>query len=271
MAWSYIPRVSDQPRYKDGQRPGPTEDEILLGKAAEPARTDEFRKSDPWRVLRIMGEFVEGFERLGDIQDAVTFLGSARTPPDHPHYLAATETARLLAKAGFPIVTGGGPGIMEAANKGAVEGGGLSVGVNIELPFEQGTNPWVQRSVFFRFFFVRKMMLAKFSRALVAFPGGYGTLDELFEYLTLMQTGRMSVHPTVLFGSAYWAPLIRWLQGTVAPEGKVAPEDLDLFTVTDDPAEVSRIIIESVHSSHRSDRRRARRPRRTGPPGTARR
>lgn len=252
-------------------RPGPTEDEILLGTAAEPERTDEFRKSDPWRVLRIMGEFVDGFERLGDIKDAVTFLGSARTPADHPHYLAATETARLLAKAGFPIVTGGGPGIMEAANKGAVEGGGLSVGVNIELPFEQGTNPWVQRSVFFRFFFVRKMMLAKFSRAVVAFPGGYGTMDELFEFLTLMQTGRMSPHPTVLFGSKYWAPLIDWLKGTVAREGKVTAEDLDLFIVTDDPAEVARVIIDSVHPSAEPERRRARRPRRGAtPPGAAR-
>lgn len=257
--------MTDTPRYRDLPRSGPTEDEILLGKAAEPAeRTDAYRKSDPWRVLRIMGEFVEGFERLGDIQDAVTFLGSARTPPDHPHYLAATETARRLAEAGFPIVTGGGPGIMEAANRGAVEGGGLSVGVNIELPHEQGTNPWVQRSVFFRFFFVRKMMLAKFSRALVAFPGGYGTLDELFEYLTLMQTGRMSVHPTVLFGSQYWAPLIDWLKNTVGPEGKIGPEDLSLFTVTDDPAEAARIIVDSVAPSaaHRLDRRRARAQRR---------
>jgi uncharacterized protein (TIGR00730 family) len=252
-------------------RPGPTEDEILLGKAAEPERTDEFRKSDPWRVLRIMGEFVDGFERLGDIKDAVTFLGSARTPADHPHYLAATETARLLVKAGFPIVTGGGPGIMEAANKGAVEGGGLSVGVNIELPFEQGTNPWVQRSVFFRFFFVRKMMLAKFSTALVAFPGGYGTMDELFEYLTLMQTGRMSAHPTVRFGSSYWAPLIDWPKETVARAGTVTAEDLDLFIVTDDPAEVARVIIESVHPSAEHERRRARRPRRGAtPPGAAR-
>ncbi|MGH7559622.1 MAG: TIGR00730 family Rossman fold protein [Gemmatimonadales bacterium] len=245
-------------RYRDPGRAGPTEDEILLGKAAEPSRTDEFRKSDPWRVLRIMGEFVEGFERLGDIQDAVTFLGSARTPPDHPHYLAATETAKLLAEAGFPIVTGGGPGIMEAANRGAVEGGGLSVGVNIELPHEQGTNPWVQRSVFFRFFFVRKMMLAKFSRALVAFPGGYGTMDELFEYLTLMQTGRMSVHPTVLFGSEYWGPMIHWLQRTVAGEGKISARDLQLFSVTDEPAEVARIIIESAaRGGRKPERRRA--------------
>ncbi len=218
---------------------GPTEDEILLGSQ----RIEDVRKSDPWRVLRIMGEFVEGFERLGDITDAVTFIGSARTPPTDPLYPKAIETARRLAEAGFPIITGGGPGMMEAANQGAVEGGGLSVGVNIELPHEQGTNPWVRRGVFFRFFFVRKMMLARYSRAVVAFPGGYGTLDELFEYLTLMQTGKMSIHPVVLFGSAYWGPLVAWLTGTMAAEGKISPADLSLFRVTDDPAEAAEIII----------------------------
>jgi len=215
---------------------------VLLG-TAPPERVDDFRKGDPWRVFRIMGEFVEGFERLGDVTDAVTFLGSARTPPGDPLYTKATETARLLAEAGFPIITGGGPGIMEAANRGAVEGGGLSIGVNIELPHEQGTNPWVRRSVFFRFFFVRKMMLARYSHAMIAFPGGYGTLDELFEYLTLMQTGKMSIHPVVLFGSAYWAPLVDWLIRTVAPEGKINPSDLELFKVTDDPVEAARIIV----------------------------
>lgn len=229
---------------------GPTEDEILLGSQ----RVADIRKSDPWRVLRIMGEFVEGFERMGDIADAVTFIGSARTPPHEPHYALATETARRLAEAGFPIITGGGPGIMEAANKGAVEGNGLSVGVNIELPHEQGTNPWVRRSIFFRFFFVRKMMLARYSRAVVAFPGGYGTMDELFEYLTLMQTGKMSVHPVVLFGSAYWAPLVGWLRDTMAAEGKIAAADLDLFRVTDSPAEAAQLIIaarENPKSWHR--------------------
>ena len=223
---------------------GPTEDEILLGKAPASERIEDFRKSDPWRVLRIMGEFVEGFERLGDITNGVTVIGSARTPPDDPLYLKATETARLLAQAGFPIITGGGPGIMEAANRGAVEGGGLSVGVNIELPHEQGTNEWVRRSVFFRFFFVRKMMLARYSRAVIAFPGGFGTLDELFEYLTLMQTGKMSIHPTVLFGSKYWGPMVAWIRDTMAAEGKISPADLDLFRVTDDPAEAAAIIID---------------------------
>jgi uncharacterized protein (TIGR00730 family) len=233
--------VSDRPLIHSDPPAGPTEDEVLLG-TAPPERVDDFRRGDPWRVFRIMGEFVEGFERLGDVTDAVTFLGSARTLPTDPLYLKATETARLLAEAGFPIITGGGPGIMEAANRGAVEGGGLSIGVNIELPHEQGTNPWVRRGVFFRFFFVRKMMLARYSSAMIAFPGGYGTLDELFEYLTLMQTGKMSVRPTVLFGSAYWAPIVEWLERTVTAEGKIDARDLALFQVTDDPGEAANII-----------------------------
>jgi hypothetical protein len=208
-------------------------------------RPDAFHKSDPWRVLRVMGEFVEGFERLGDVQNGVTFLGSARTGPDDPYYLAAAAMARLLAEAGFPIITGGGPGIMEAANKGAVEGGGLSIGCNIELPHEQDTNAYVRRKVFFRFFFVRKMMLARFSRALVAFPGGYGTFDELFEFLTLIQTGKMSHRPIVLFGTPFWTPMIGWLRETVAREGKIDPGDLDLFHVADDPAAAARLIIDA--------------------------
>jgi hypothetical protein len=161
-------------------------------------------RGDPWRVLRIMGEFVEGFEKLADVSNAVTFFGSARTPPDHPMCAAARTTARLLAEAGYPIITGGGPGIMEAANRGAVEGNGLSIGVNIELPHETGVNPWVRRGMFFRFFFVRKTMLAKYSSAFVVFPGGTGTLDELFEALTLIQTGKIPARPVVLFGRDYW-------------------------------------------------------------------
>jgi hypothetical protein len=248
--------MTDRPLIHSAPPAGPTEDEVLLGKAPSSDRVEDIRKSDPWRVLRIMGEFVEGFERLGDIVDAVTFIGSARTAVTDPHYVQATETARLLAQAGFPIITGGGPGIMEAANRGAVEGGGLSVGVNIELPHEQGTNPWVRRSVFFRFFFVRKMMLARYSRAVVAFPGGYGTLDELFEYLTLMQTGRMSIHPVVLFGSAYWGPLVAWLADTMAAEAKIAAKDLTLFRVTDDPAEAAAIIIAARSAGKTRHRRR---------------
>ena len=218
---------------------GPTADETLFGK---PPLPDGKIQGDPWRVLRIMGEFVEGFEKLSDVQNAVTFFGSARTEPSHPQYAAATETARLLAEAGYPIITGGGPGIMEAANKGALEGNGLSIGVNIELPFEQGTNQYVRRGMFFRFFFVRKTMLAKYSTAFVAFPGGLGTLDEIFEALTLIQTGKMSRKPVVLFGRAYWQGLVDWLQEPVLREGKISEGDLSLYHVTDDPAEVARII-----------------------------
>lgn len=238
--------MTDSPYRQLDDKKLPTEDEQLLESPPPQTAAQLFLKSDSWRVLRIMGEFVEGFERLGDIADAVTFIGSARTPEDDPLYAQATLTARLLAEAGFPVITGGGPGIMEAANRGAVEGGGLSVGVNIELPHEQGTNRWVRRSVFFRFFFVRKMMLARYSRAVVAFPGGYGTMDELFEYLTLMQTGRMSIHPVILFGSSYWAPLVNWLRDTVAEQGKVTPADLGLLKVTDDPNEAAQIIIAAL-------------------------
>jgi uncharacterized protein (TIGR00730 family) len=192
-----------------------------------------------------MGEFVEGFEKLGDIQDAVAFFGSARTRAGDPQYLVAVETARLLAQAGFPIITGGGPGIMEAANKGAVEGGGVSIGCNIELPHEQGTNQYVRRSMYFRFFFVRKMMFVKYSMAFVVFPGGFGTLDELFEALTLIQTGKVSDFPVVLVVQDYWQGLVDWLRDTMVRERKVDPTDLKLFHVTDKPAEVLRIIEEA--------------------------
>lgn len=228
-------------RHSDRQK-GPTADELLLESAVLPERPDALRKTDPWRVLRIMAEFVEGFEKLGDVQDAVAIFGSARVLPGDPHYEAAVTTARLLATAGFPIITGGGPGIMEAGNRGAVEGDGLSIGCNIELPHEQGTNAYVRRSMYFRFFFVRKMMLAKYSMAFVVFPGGYGTLDELFEALTLIQTGKMSSFPVVLVGKQYWSGLVEWLRATMAADGKISPEDLDLFHVTDDPEEVLRII-----------------------------
>lgn len=228
-------------RHSDRQR-GPTEDELLLESAGPLERPDALRKTDPWRVLRIMAEFVEGFEKLGDVQDAVAIFGSARTPTTDPSYIQAVATARLLAEAGLPIITGGGPGIMEAANKGAVEGNGLSIGCNIELPHEQGTNSFVRRSLFFRFFFVRKTMFAKYSMAFVVFPGGYGTLDELFEALTLIQTGKVGVFPVVLVGKKYWQGLIDWLRQTMLAEGNIGSGDLDLFHVTDDPHEVLKII-----------------------------
>jgi uncharacterized protein (TIGR00730 family) len=248
-AADYIPadhsraaQVSDDRILHSAGPGGPTADEQLLARERL-ARPDAFHKSDPWRVLRIMGEFVEGFERLGDVTDAVTIIGSARTAPDDPFYGAAVRTARLLAEAGFPVITGGGPGIMEAGNRGALEGGGLSIGANIELPHEQDTNRYVRRKMFFRFFFVRKTMLAKYSRAIIAFPGGYGTLDELFEFLTLVQTGRKRSIPIILYGTAYWNPLVRWLGDTVLRSGKIDPADLDLFHLADAPEAAARIII----------------------------
>ena len=240
---------ADRSLRHSGKSTGPTADEQLL-ESVPPLeeRPDALRKTDPWRVFRIMGEFVEGFEKLADVSDAVAIFGSARTASDDPYYLAAVETAKLLAEAGFPIITGGGPGIMEAGNKGAVEGEGLSIGCNIELPFEQGTNPYVRRSMYFRFFFVRKMMFAKYSMAFLVFPGGFGTMDELFEALTLIQTGKVKHFPVVLFGKAYWKGLIDWLEQTVALEGKIDVRDLQLFQVTDDPREAADIIIRARES-----------------------
>ncbi len=223
----------------------PTEDEQLL-ESPPPQRPEElFLRSDSWRVLRIMGEFVWGFDNLADVSDGVTIFGSARTQPTDPHYQQAVETARRLARAGIPVLTGGGPGIMEAANRGAKEGGGLSIGCNIELPFEQGSNAYLSRSLNFKFFFVRKTMFVKYATAFIVFPGGYGTLDELFEALTLIQTGKVKHFPVILFGSAYWGGLIDWLTHTVAEERKINATDLLLFSVTDDPAEAARLVIEA--------------------------
>jgi len=210
-----------------------------------PTGRRSFVHTDPWRVLRIMGEFVEGFDTLSDVRLAVTIFGSARTKPDDVYYDKAVETTRLLAKQGFPIITGGGPGIMEAANRGAQEGNGLSIGCNIELPFEQGTNPYVERSINFRYFFVRKTMFVKYSTAFIVFPGGFGTMDELFEALTLIQTGKVKNFPLVLFGREYWRGLCEWLAERVAGEGKIDAKDLNLFHVTDDPAEAVALVVEA--------------------------
>ena len=223
----------------------PTEDEQLL-ESPPPQRPEQlFLKSDSRRVLRIMGEFVWGFDNLADVVDGVTIFGSARTPPGDPYYEKAVETGRLLAEAGIPVITGGGPGIMEAANKGAAQAGGLSIGCNIELPFEQGSNAYLSRSLNFKFFFVRKTMFVKYATAFIVFPGGYGTLDELFEALTLIQTGKVKHFPVILFGTAYWSGLVEWLAKTVAEQGKINRTDLLLFQVTDDPAEAARIVIEA--------------------------
>ena len=219
-----------------------TEDEKLLQPGAS---RDDFRQTDTWRVMRIMGEFIEGFDNLATIDKGVTIFGSARTHPDDPQCQAAQEVARLLAEAGFAIMTGAGPGIMEAANKGAKLAGGRSVGCNIELPFEQGANPYVDTLVNFRYFFVRKTMFIKYSNAFIIFPGGFGTLDEAFEALTLIQTGKIYQFPVVLFGRHYWAGLIRWLQSRVLSEGKISPGDLDLMLLTDDPKEAAHAVIEA--------------------------
>ena len=229
----------------------PTDDEQLL-ESPPPQRAEPlFLKSDSWRVLRIMGEFVWGFDNLADVSDGVTIFGSARTQPGDPHYEKAVETARLLAQAGIPVITGGGPGIMEAANRGATEGGGLSIGCNIELPFEQGSNPYLTRSLNFKFFFVRKTMFVKYAVGFIVFPGGYGTLDELFEALTLIQTGKVKHFPVILFGKAYWSGLVDWLTRTVAEERKINPTDLFLFRVTDDPAEAAALVAEARRTKPR--------------------
>ncbi|MCD0485674.1 TIGR00730 family Rossman fold protein [Streptacidiphilus sp. ASG 303] len=198
--------------------------------------------TDPWRVLRITSEFVEGFGALAELPSAVSVFGSARTPRDSEEYRTGVEVGRALARAGYTVITGGGPGAMEAANRGASEAGGVSVGLGIELPFEQGLNEYVDLGLNFRYFFVRKTMFVKYSQAFVVLPGGFGTLDELFEALTLVQTRKVTRFPVVLFGTAYWGGLVEWLRGTLVAEGKASPADLDLFHVTDDVAEVMKVI-----------------------------
>ena len=227
-------------RSSSSPRTAITEDERLLSQVPRERRA--FTKTDSWRVLRIMGEFVEGFDTLSDVYSAVTVFGSARTQTDDPYYEKAVETARLLAQEGFPVITGGGPGIMEAANRGCQEGNGLSIGCNIELPFEQGLNSYVERAINFRYFFVRKTMFVKYSTGFIVFPGGYGTMDELFEALTLIQTGKVKHFPVILFGGAYWQGLAEWLRDRVAGEGKIATTDLQLFTITDSPREAVAIV-----------------------------
>ena len=226
-----------------------TEDAKLL-QQPETGQVD-FTQTDPWRVLRIMGEFIEGFDVLSNVKKGVSFFGSARTGPDDPMYQAAQETARLLAQAGYDIITGAGPGVMEAANKGAKIGGGRSIGCNIELPFEQGTNPYVDTVVNFRYFFVRKTMFVKYSNAYIIFPGGFGTLDELFEALTLIQTGKINQFPVVLFGRHYWAGLVRWLSARALGERKISPGDMDLLLLTDDPQEATDAVIAAFESHDR--------------------
>jgi uncharacterized protein (TIGR00730 family) len=228
----------------DEHLPGTTQDEQLL----ESPGPDEFTHTDTWRVFRIMGEFVEGFDELATLTRGISIFGSARTSRDDPYYKAAQETAALLARAGFAVITGGGPGIMEAANKGAFEAGGLSIGCNIELPFEQNSNPYLSKGLKFKYFFVRKMMFVKYSLGFIIFPGGFGTLDELFEALTLIQTQKIRNFPVVLFGSDYWSGLLSWIRDFALKERKVTEADLKLLHVTDSPAEVVEVIVSSQSS-----------------------
>jgi len=228
-----------------------TEDELLLERPKLPhpiprmPEHAEFTRGDPWRVLRIMGEYVHGFDALAEIGTAIAIFGSARTTEEDPMYQTARELAGRLAKAGFAIITGGGPGIMEAANRGAREVGGLSVGCNIELPHEQATNAYVDVSINFRYFFCRKTMFMKYAEGFALFPGGFGTLDELFEALTLIQTGKIQHFPVVLFGSDYWGGMIDWMRRRLVEEGKIDPADLDVMTVTDSPQAACELILES--------------------------
>lgn len=234
----------DETNETEEHPPGATQDEQLL----ESPGPDEFTHTDTWRVFRIMGEFVEGFDELATLTRGISIFGSARTRKDDPYYEAAQETAALLARAGFAVITGGGPGIMEAANRGAFEAGGLSVGCNIELPFEQGSNPYLTKGLKFKYFFVRKMMFVKYSLGFIIFPGGFGTLDELFEALTLIQTKKIRNFPVVLFGSDYWAGMLAWIRDLAMKEGKVSEQDLKLLHLTDSPEEVVKIIVESQSS-----------------------
>ena len=263
-------------RYRQGRNNGQvTEDERLLHRPTQPlvsptepataemvkeeehalerAMHFDFTITDPWRVQRIMSEFVEGFDALSHIPPSVAIFGSARVKPDDPAYTAAVETARLLAKSGFGIITGGGPGIMEAANKGALEGENTSIGCNIELPFEQRPNSYLDISLDFRYFFVRKTMFVKYAEAFIIFPGGFGTMDELFEALTLIQTKKVSHFPVILYDSHYWAGLINWIRDTMLTTGKVGPEDAGLLRLSDDPQEICRLVIEAYQESYRQE------------------
>jgi uncharacterized protein (TIGR00730 family) len=229
--------MSDRPvhrrgpvRLKGGQMPDSTTDQRLLDSHGDA----DWVHTDPWRVLRIQAEFVEGFGALAELGPAVSVFGSARTKPDDPMYAAASEIAAKLCAAGYAVITGGGPGAMEAANRGASECGGVSVGLGIELPHEQGMNDWVDLGVNFRYFFVRKTMFVKYAQGFIVLPGGFGTMDELFEALTLAQTGKVTSFPIVLFGTAYWGGLVDWLRDTMLADGKVGAADIDMLHVTDD-------------------------------------
>jgi uncharacterized protein (TIGR00730 family) len=232
---------------------------VLRGKQVRPGTMDQhlldergsadWVHTDPWRVMRIQSEFIEGFGLLAELPRAVAVFGSARTPADHPEYALGREIGAALARAGYAVITGGGPGAMEAANRGASEAGGTSVGLGIELPFEQRLNDWVNIGFNFRYFFARKTMFVKYAQAFVILPGGFGTLDETFEALTLVQTQKVTRFPVVLVGTAYWQGLLDWLRSCPLAEGKINAVDLDLLCVTDDVDE----LIAHIHTSAKRD------------------
>ena len=255
------PPLQPNPSLNRAARSGrPTEDEQLFRSPAHPVphltpATSDFTATDPWRVLRIQSEIVHGFDSLASVGPAVSVFGSARTDENDPFYLQAVEVGRLLVQREFAVITGGGPGIMEAANRGAHEAGGRSIGCNIELPHEQGTNAYVDLSINFRYFFVRKTMFMKYSEGFIIFPGGFGTMDELFEALTLIQTGKVRNFPVVLFGTAYWRGLVAWLRETMLTDNKISPGDVDLMFLTDDPAEAVEVITAYYQRGQAEDRR----------------
>jgi hypothetical protein len=234
-------------------KPAQTEDEQFLERRPRQEGRPDFVDSDPWRALRILSEFVEGFDALASVGPAVTIFGSARTKHGAPEYELARQIARRLAERGFAIITGGGPGIMEAANRGCREGGGLSIGCNIELPHEQGLNEYVDLGVEFKYFFARKTMFVKYADAFVILPGGFGTLDELFEALTLIQTGKIRDFPVVLVGTSYWQGMIDWMRTTQVSAGAITEADLGLFRLTDDADEVVELILTYVAAAHPED------------------
>ncbi|MBE1534307.1 LOG family protein [Actinomadura algeriensis] len=246
------------------RRQGPA---MLRGRAVPPTTTDQrlldargpadWVHADPWRVLRIQAEFVEGFGLLAELPKAVSVFGSARTKPGTPEYELAVDIGARLHDAGYAVITGGGPGIMEAANKGCDENGGLSVGLGIELPFEQKLNDHIDIGLEFRYFFVRKTMFVKYSQAFVVLPGGFGTLDELFEAITLVQTKKITRFPIVLVGTEFWGGLLDWVRATMLPSAKISPEDMDLIHLTDDPDEVVKVVIDAHIEQERLMQERA--------------
>jgi uncharacterized protein (TIGR00730 family) len=257
-----MPRKKKEPEQRRGAV-------VVRGSATADPRTEDqkllrshlgtagFQETDTWRTLRIMGEFVEGFDALADVGPAVSIFGSARVGRRNRYYGAARRLAAELVKEGFAIITGGGPGIMEAANRGAKDAGGLSIGANIQLPFEQGLNEYVDLGMEFRYFFVRKVMFVKYAEGFVIFPGGFGTLDELFESLTLIQTGKVEHFPVVLYGKDYWDGMMRWIREKPLYEEEISPEDLDLLTVTSDIDEACEAITRHRKSRQQEAREEA--------------